>query len=119
MNWDDGYWYVAKIGTIEGNKYRLEYYDGDVDTVLKNKIQKINADLAKFKVGEAVEYYWPHSYEYIEGMGQIWRRQAQVGALVLSRKSKAKRLSILYVNSTVKIWTGYLPTGFASPSLPI
>jgi hypothetical protein len=22
-NWDDGYWYVAKIGTIEGNKYRL------------------------------------------------------------------------------------------------
>ena len=68
-----------------------------------------------------MEYYWPHSYEYIEGMGQDKARaQAQVGALVLSRKMEGKAAfdSARKLDSKDLDWVS-ADRILASPSLPI
>ncbi|XFA72494.1 hypothetical protein RYO59_000719 [Thermosynechococcaceae cyanobacterium Okahandja] len=60
--WSDGFWYPARIQSVDGSRIRLVYDDGDLGTVGPNQIRAIN-----WGVGSKVQCNWKNRGTYYPG----------------------------------------------------
>ncbi len=60
--WSDGFWYPARIQSVDGSRIRLIYDDGDLGTVGPNQIRAIN-----WGVGSRLQCNWQNRGTYYSG----------------------------------------------------
>lgn len=60
--WSDGFWYPATVQSVQGNRVRLQFDDGDVGTVTPNQVKDIY-----WQPGTKVQCNWKNGGTYYNG----------------------------------------------------
>lgn len=60
--WSDGLWYPARVATVSGDQYQVNFDDGDVATLGKGKIKKVD-----WQVGSRLQCNWKNAGKYYPG----------------------------------------------------
>ncbi|MDG2991601.1 hypothetical protein L3556_11760 [Candidatus Synechococcus calcipolaris G9] len=61
--WSDGLWYPARIQSVQGNRIRLNFDDGDVATVGPSQVRWVN-----WSVGSRLQCNWKNQGRYYSGV---------------------------------------------------